>query len=91
MKSHVKPFKCQYGDCGKGFELKSGLTAHVEDKHREMLTEVFLYFCPVEGCKESTQYDKGWPKGRISNAKRHMKSQHPGEARPFVEQIRSFQ
>ncbi|KAJ3469659.1 hypothetical protein MRS44_003724 [Fusarium solani] len=82
MKKHTRPFHCQEQGCNKRFRYKKDLTHHKESKHPDSVPNLVLFWCPVEGCKDSLGRGAGKPRER--NVARHIASQHPGEVRAPV-------
>jgi len=72
MKKHYPPFQCD--DCDKAFRYRKDLKRHCKSKHPETVDVLRVSFCPVHGCKYSTERSNG--SSRIDNLRRHTRTQH---------------
>jgi uncharacterized C2H2 Zn-finger protein len=72
MKKHYPPFPCD--DCNKAFRYRKDLTRHCNSIHPETVDEPKVSFCPVHGCKYSTERSTGSTRG--DNLRRHIRTQH---------------
>jgi len=72
MKKHYPPFQCD--DCDKAFRYGKDLTRHCNSKHPGTVDVLKVSFCPVNGCKYSTERSNG--SSRSDNLRRHRRTQH---------------